>query len=108
MSALQKLIERQANGEKLTSLEFAVFWCTDRVCAENAAKELAAKDALIEELSHIGAHAWELADHHTRSYAKAPLLSDQQVKKFYEGMREEAFFFKRLLEKFSKYIKAAQ
>jgi len=41
MSALEKLIERQANGEKLTSLEFAVFWCTDRVCAENAAKELA-------------------------------------------------------------------
>ena len=41
MSALQKLIERQANGEKITSLEFAVFWCTDRVCAEKAAVELA-------------------------------------------------------------------
>jgi len=47
MSALQKLIERQANGENLTSLEFAVFWCTDRVCAEKAAEILAVMDTQI-------------------------------------------------------------
>lgn len=45
MSALQQLIERQANGEKLTSLEFAVFWCTDKVAAEKAAEILATMDA---------------------------------------------------------------
>ena len=41
MSALEELNEKQERGEELTSLEFAVWYCTDRVCAENAAAELA-------------------------------------------------------------------
>lgn len=45
MNALEKLIERQANGENLTSLEFAVFWCSDLITGIKAAEELAAKDA---------------------------------------------------------------
>ncbi len=58
MSALQKLIERQANGEKLTSLEFAVFWCTDRVCAENAAVELAEFQAWKQAIDDACAVDW--------------------------------------------------
>lgn len=41
MNALEKLNKREANGEKLTSLEFAVFWCTDLISGIKAAEELA-------------------------------------------------------------------
>lgn len=60
MSALEKLIERQANGETLTSLEFAVFWCTDRVCAEKAAEELAANNARLQKVENTALIAGNL------------------------------------------------
>mgnify|MGYP006935497690 CR=1 FL=1 len=40
MNALDKLQEKQERGEPLTSLEFAVWWCTDRICAKKAANDL--------------------------------------------------------------------
>lgn len=47
MSALEKLQEKVEGGEH-TSLEFAVYWCSDRVSSEKAAAELAAKDETIK------------------------------------------------------------
>lgn len=50
MSAFDELQKKQERGEKLTSLEFAVWWCSDRVAAKEAAEELAAKNAEIVRL----------------------------------------------------------
>lgn len=41
MSAFDELQKKQERGEKLTSLEFAVWWCSDTVAAKEAADELA-------------------------------------------------------------------
>jgi len=53
MSAFDELQKKQERGEKLTSLEFAVWWCTDEVARKEAAEELAAKNKKITRLKNI-------------------------------------------------------
>jgi hypothetical protein len=50
MSAFSDIQDKQQRGEPLTSLEFAVWWCSDVVAARKAATELAAKDDCVKEL----------------------------------------------------------
>lgn len=60
MSALDELIEKREKGERLTSLEFAVFWCSDAIASEQAAKELADYELRLDLLAK-GA-TWEHED----------------------------------------------
>ena len=50
MSAFSNIQDKQQRGEDLTSLEFAVWWCSDVVAARKAAEELADKDAELAAL----------------------------------------------------------
>lgn len=77
MSAFDELQKKQERGEKLTSLEFAVWWCSDTVAAKEAADELADYELRIDLLAK-GA-TWEHEENERLKEENADLC--ERVKK---------------------------
>ncbi len=87
MSALDELIEKREKGERLTSLEFAVFWCSDAIASEQAAKELADYELRLDLLAK-GA-TWEHEDNERLKEDNAALRARVEALEHLEAIAED-------------------
>lgn len=104
MSALDNVVKVRIKNGICQSCLMGIFGNIGH--AEDCEMVLAIKELdEMEDLIHTGKHAFELADHHTRSMAEPPLFSNIP-KEFYKGIQHEAFFFRNLLRDFGEKYKS--